>query len=250
MTVARGEAATPDTDAVQSGQAESRTLAEILAIDHTVLLDQVLPEAPAALRTAVAEAQSLGILARMQAIGAVLRTQLGLVVCTELTQHRSDTVRGWGWFALTAEQNEATPAELIELVLPAADDPHFGVREWAWMTIRDRLAANLETSIPTLAGLTADPSECVRRFASEALRPRGVWAKHIAALKTEPQRGEPIIEPLRADPSRYVQDSVANWINDAAKTRPDWATELGARWTAESRDTATVRIVRRGLRSL
>ena len=250
MTVAPGRPATPDSDAVQSGQAESGTLAEILAINHTVLLGYVLPEAPQALRAAVEEAQTLGILARMQAIGAALRTHLGVAACAALTRHRSDTVRGWGWFALTAEQNEATPKELIELVLPAADDPHFGVREWAWMTMRDRLAADLETSIPALAALTDDPSERIRRFASETLRPRGVWAKHIATLKADPSIGEPILEPLRTDSSRYVQDSVANWINDAAKTQPDWATELGARWTAESQDAATVRIVRRGLRSL
>ena len=250
MTVARGATATSGPDPVQSGQAESRTLSQILAIDHTVLLDHVLPEAPTGLRTEVAEAQSLGILTRMQAIGTALRTHLGVAACTELTEHQSDTVRGWGWFALTAGQNQATPVELIELVLPAADDPHFGVREWAWMTVRDRLATHLETSIPALAALTGDPSERIRRFACETLRPRGVWAKHITALKAEPGLGDPILEPLRADPSRYVQDSVANWINDAAKTRPDWATELGARWTAESQDTATARIVRRGLRSL
>lgn len=90
----------------------------------------------------------------------------------------------------------------------------------------------------------------MRRFASEALRPRGVWAAHIPALKQQPELGEPILHPLRADPSQYVQDSVANWINDAAKTRPDWAIELCAQWAAESDSAATTRIMKRALRSV
>ncbi|MCK8465601.1 DNA alkylation repair protein [Microbacterium sp. KSW4-16] len=248
MTVASRGAA--NAHAVQSGRAESRTLAEILAIDHGELLDHVLPAAPEALRAAVREAQPLGILARMQAIGVALHAQLGAEACTALTEHVSDTVRGWGWFALTAAPSAQAPADLIGLVLPAAHDPHFGVREWAWMTVRVPLAADLAASIPALAALTDHASERVRRFACETLRPRGVWAKHIPALKADPQLGEAILEPLRADPSRYVQDSVANWINDAAKTRPDWATALGERWTAESVETSTARIIRRGLRSL
>ena len=90
----------------------------------------------------------------------------------------------------------------------------------------------------------------MRRFASEALRPRGVWAAHIPTLKQQPERGEPILHPLRADPSQYVQDSVANWINDASKTRPDWAIALCKRWVAENDNAATARIVKRALRSV
>lgn len=69
----------------------------------------------------------------------------------------------------------------------------------------------------------ADVLARMRLFAGEALRSRGVWAAHIPALKSDPGRATPVLKPLRADPSRYVQDSVANWINDAAKSKPDWA---------------------------
>ena len=118
------------------------------------------------------------------------------------------------------------------------------------MAARPVLVADLDTSILILAGWTGDSSERLRRFASKALRPRGVWAAHIGVLKEEPERGEPILTPLRADTSRYVQDSVANWINDAAKTRPDWAFDLCHRWAEDGDSPATARIVARALRSV
>ena len=92
------------------------------------------------------------------------------------------------------------------------------------MAVRPHVAAELARAIALLVDWTADHSPYVRRFASEATRPRGVWCTHIAALRREPEPGRALLEPLRADPSGYVQDSVGNWLNDAGKDRPDWVT--------------------------
>lgn len=246
----RADIDTTHVDALNTGTAPARTLSEALAIDHAVLLRAVLPDADAHLHTRVAEAQELGILKRMTSIGAALADHLGAGEVERLGAHASDTVRGWVCFLLAARAT-ADPAGLLDQLRPFADDEHFTVREWAWMAARPTLVNDLETSIDLLAGWTSDPSERVRRFASEALRPRGVWAAHIPLLKQHPELGGPILHPLRADPSRYVQDSVANWINDAAKTRPEWAIQLCELWVAEgSDDAATTRIVKRALRSV
>ena len=68
---------------------------------------------------------------------------------------------------------------------------------------------------------------------------------HLEALKDNPEPGLQLIEPLRADPSRYVQNSVANRLNDAARSQPDWV-----RWLAASDGKATVHICKPGQRAL
>lgn len=56
--------------------------------------------------------------------------------------------------------------------------------------------------------------------------------------------------PLRADGSRYVQNSVAHWLNDAVKTQPAWVREVCGRWSRGKVPAATLSIVRRAQRSL
>jgi 3-methyladenine DNA glycosylase AlkC len=131
-----------------------------------------------------------------------------------------------------------------------AADPHFNVRELAWMAVRDEIAADVEGAVQLLAPWATHPDANIRRFASEATRPRGVWCAQIEALKTEPWRGLPLLQPLRSDPSRYVQNSVANWLNDAAKTQPEWVDEVCEAWIAGASSPATAYIVKRARRSL
>lgn len=235
--------------ALNSGAAEARTLTEALAVDQLTLLTAALPLASQELSAEVRAALPLGILKRMGAIGSALHRHLDAEALAALASHPSDTVRGWWCFAL-AEREDLSIEQLLAAIKPLADDPRFTVREWVWMAIRPRLVEQLDESIAVLATWTTDPSENVRRFASESLRPRGVWATHIDTFKQHPVLGLPLIEPLRSDPAKYVQDSVANWINDASKTSPKWAREVCARWLSESPTPATARIVKRALRTV
>lgn len=165
-------------------------------------------------------------------------------VAHALATHTSDVARSWAaqWVMFSA----LPLPHKLQAVHRFAADRHFGVREIAWMAVRDEV----DEAVELLRPWVRDGDENIRRFASELTRPRGVWCAQIETLKAEPWRALPLLEPLKADPSRYVQNSVANWLNDAAKTQPDWVEDICGRWGARSRAAATQYIVRRALRSL
>lgn len=235
--------------ALSSGTLPSATLAEGLALDQSVLLYAVFPALSPAARQAAEAACQQGILKRMAGIAAVLLQEPGFTALEICQSHPSDTVRGWACFMI-GQHSYPDLASRLAAIRPLADDPHFGVREWAWMAIRPHLATQLADAIELLAGWTASPSDKQRRFASEALRPRGVWCAHIGALKQHPEQALPVLTPLRSDPSVYVQDSIANWLNDAAKDQPEWVRQLCLQWEQHSPTDATRRICQRALRNL
>ena len=228
--------------ALNSG-AEATNLTECLAVDFSVLMKTIAPD----LSVEAARIDlTAGISVRMRQAGAVLAAG-GADRIARFANHPSDTACGWAAFAsvMGFGLNDTHKA-----IRPFADDPHFGVREWAWMAARPTLAEDLPAAIAALIPWVRDPSERLRRFATEATRPRGVWCAHIAALKDAPELALPLLDPLHADPARYVQDSVANWLNDAGKTRPEFVRQTTARWEAQSDSKATAYIVKRARRSL
>ena len=95
-----------------------------------------------------------------------------------------------------------------------------------------------------------DENENIRRFASEVSRPRGVWCKHIEELKRTPELALSILEPLKSDESKYVRDSVGNWLNDASKTQPDFVKKLCECWENESTTNETKYIIKKALRTI
>ncbi|MHB0984342.1 MAG: hypothetical protein ACYC05_01940 [Sulfuricella sp.] len=97
----------------------------------------------------------------------------------------------------------------------------------------------------------SEPDANLRRFAIGITRPRGVWAKRIAQLLAEPWHGLPLLEACRRDESRYVQDSVANWLNDVAKSEPEGVAVVCMRWLRHyPDDKACYYITRRAQRNL
>ena len=189
---------------------------------------------------------SLGVVQRMAQAGAMLRVHLIAPELAVIATHSSDTVRGWAAFAV-GQDADRPPLERIDAIKPFAADSHFGVREWAWMAVRAIIVDDPIGVIERLTPWTQDSDPNIRRFASEATRPRGVWAASIGLLRKEPNHALSILSALRHDSERYVEDSVANWLNDAAKDRPDWVIALLDAW---AKDGVAPRLITRAGRSL
>ena len=118
------------------------------------------------------------------------------------------------------------------------------------MALRPEIEKNLKKSILILNNWTKNTDENIRRFTTESIRPRGVWCKHIESLKEKPEQALAILEELKSDQSKYVQDSVGNWLNDASKTKPDFVIKLCNKWKTESPTIETERIIKRALRTI
>ena len=225
------------------GEIESASLPEILAIDFNVLFRNIFPDL-----SYVNIDNTMGITKRMIAIANIIYNEYGFEKLGFLASHESDTVRGWGAY-LIFQNPQLILSEQLDLTKAFADDRHFGVREWAWLALRPTIIQNPQGAIKLLIPWTADSSANVRRFAVESLRPRGVWSAHISELKNNPQLAIDLLNPLKTDLSRYVQDSVANWLNDVYKTQPKWVEDLCLSWETQSNCPQSAYIIKRALRN-
>jgi 3-methyladenine DNA glycosylase AlkC len=244
---------------LNAGRLETVNLCEWLVVDQQSLAERVFREngwreLVPPMRQAVAALKTPTAPKRMEAIAGVLAAAFRSgaprqAAVAALAAHPSDLVRAWaGW--VVGLSADLPLAEKLRHIRPLAGDRNMSVRETAWLAVRESLAADIRAGLRLLTPFTAEADANLRRFASEATRPRGVWCRHIQLLKDEPAHGLPLLEPLRADPSGYVRDSVANWLNDASKTRPDWVREVCARWRRTSAGEPTAYIVKRALRTI
>ena len=106
-----------------------------------------------------------------------------------------------------------------------------------------------EESVSILYDLVGDESPHVRRWCSEAVRPRLPWGKVLKALVEDPEPILPILEALIDDPELYVRRSVANNLNDISKDHPELVVDLCEEWHDESNEER-MWVVRHALRGL
>lgn len=247
---------------LNQGTMEAKNLMETLSIDFPTLLkntypDLNIPSFPAKMK----------IVGKMKLAASVFYNTYGFSSFDQLKGHPSDTMRGIACFVLAQHhfdpntfrveglQDQLSPEnwqleKKLEKIRPLADDSHSGVREWAWMALRPVVVSNPNHALYLLQSWGKHTSERIRRFACEITRPRGVWATHIKPLKQEPWAAIHLLEALKADPAKYVQLSVGNWLNDAGKDHPDWVIDICSQWKRTSPIPETHKICNRALRRL
>ncbi len=245
--------------ALHAGKLETVNLTEWLAMDSRRFMDNMVRELKLEahhdqLLLSATPLEEEGPSKRLVRIADALikafaNDPAGTDKLAHLTSHTSDMARSWAngvWVRIPRISLE----EKLEHSRAFAADEHFGVREFAWLLLRPFLMQEQELSIALLLPWTQDENPYLRRFAIEVMRPRGVWASHWSSLKADPTPALPLLENCRADTERYVQLSVANWLNDASKTQPDWVKDVCNRWKKESDARATRWIVNHAQRSM
>lgn len=249
------------TDVLQqlnSGQIETANLVEWLAIDPKLLLENLLKQSKRTsyLKPVLANIEQLTkktVNTINEAIGTGLFEQATQNNDNEflaiISNHNADTIRCWATYTIGKNQSLGID-ETLRQIQPFSADKHFGVREISWLAVRPKISQNLKRSIEILSKWTINEDENIRRFATEATRPRGVWCEHIDELKQNPELALTILEPLKNDAAKYVQNSVGNWLNDASKTKPDFVNDICKKWTKESNTKATTYIVKKAMRTI
>ncbi len=243
---------------LNNGEIETANLVEWLAVDQRILLQNLLQQLNRNhyLKSILLDIENL----KKQTVNTINEAiGVGLLknsidnsdnnLFSQLANHTSDAVRCWATYIIGFDETLSI-TEKLSRIQPFSADAHFGVREIAWLALRQSISDNLNESLIILSKWTLNLDENIRRFASEATRPRGVWCAHIEVLKQNPERAISILEPLKSDTSKYVQNSVANWLNDASKTKPQFVIETCSRWKNESPTKETTYIVNRALRTL
>jgi len=242
------------------GEIETVNLVEFLAIDHAKLFRNTRSqlsldnESAKQIGSAIKKLSGEGIMQRLADTGRVFHETLKDTdqreeVYQQLADHPSDVLRNWAAY-IDAADEKLTFARRLKRARAFAVDPNMGVREIAWMCVRLPASGEIVLQIERLHPFARHKNHLLRRFAIELSRPCGVWTRHITELKQQPEIAEPLLTQCREDETKYVQDSVANWLNDASKTRPDFVEDLCDRWLSETNSKHTQRIAHRALRTL
>ena len=259
----KGSRSTKDIPAVileklNKGEIETANLVEWLAIDQKLLLKNFLLQTDRSryLEAIITDIDSLKK-QTVNTINETIGTSLFKLAKHEndtelfplLSTHRSDLVRCWATYTI-GKNTELSISEMLDQIQPFSADKHFGVREICWLAVRPAISKNLTESLAILSKWTKHSDENIRRFASEATRPRGVWCEHLEELKQNPRLGLIILESLKSDSAKYVQDSVGNWLNDASKTNPEFVIEICENWKKNSSTKETAYIIKKALRTI
>jgi 3-methyladenine DNA glycosylase AlkC len=104
--------------------------------------------------------------------------------------------------------------------------------------------------LPKVSRWATNNDPAVRRMLIEALRPRGVWCKHLSELKRDPSILKPILELVLDDPSIYVRKAVANNLNDISKDNPELVCKWVREWLKGKISPEREWVIQRALRSL
>ncbi|HET8807311.1 MAG TPA: DNA alkylation repair protein [Methylophaga sp.] len=203
----------------------------------------------------LAELASLTLTQRVNLIADVITSQLpedfSKVAPPLLTLAEnwpvSENTGGWqnytAWPLISYAGRAGLKTPDMGLTVLAAFTPLFT----AEFAIRPYLEQHFESTYQQMLLWTQNTDPHLRRLASEGLRPRLPWGKHLSHIPLK--KALALLEQLKDDDSVYVQKSVANHLNDLSKEHPQQILDLCQRWQNNA-TPARQWIIRRALRTL
>lgn len=165
----------------------------------------------------------------------------------ELQQETGMFSFGW-WLWPLGRYVERHGASWPEISYPFIKE--FTKRQTGEFMIRPLLVKHTRLTMEQMLSWSLDESVHVRRLASEGLRIALPWAKKTTAALTEFPLYTAILTSLKDDPSRFVQKSVGNNLNDLYKHDRTLAEQVIFAWEHGELSKAAGWIIRHGRRSL
>lgn len=178
------------------------------------------------------------------------RLQLLQGTLPEKLPNADDVTNGflqWPISAAIAEEAEGCSLEELDAAMEAMLE--LTQRFTSEFAVRPYVRNRPEELARRMLALASHPSEHVRRWASEGLRPRLPWGEVLHAYVEDPTPILPVLEALKDDPSLYVRRSVANTLNDIAKDHPELVIKRCGAWTPGASKERSW-LIRHALRSL
>jgi len=240
---------------ISSGKVETTSLVEWSTIDRYQLLENLLSELSIMLEEKF-RIECRKVVAQDSALKASLyigqRLNEWISIHDErwrvMSCHRSNIVREWA--AMMVGFSDMKFSRKLAWIKPFADSDHPKVRDMACFALRNYVVQDPLSCIQSLIPWTGSRNEYLRRYACEITRPLGLRNTHIVLFQEQPELAIGILEPLRADDSPYVRNSMVNWLKDVSHSKPDWVRELLLRWSEDSGASGAQNILKRVLRIL
>lgn len=132
------------------------------------------------------------------------------------------------WIMPIAKYVEKYGANDFEISLKAIEE--ITKRNTGEYAIRPYLEIYPEETLKRMLKWSTNKNKHIRRLASEGVRPRLPWAKKMQQFIDCPEKIIPILENLKNDASKYVQNSVANCLNDILKDNETIGREVIKNW--------------------
>jgi 3-methyladenine DNA glycosylase AlkC len=165
---------------------------------------------------------------------------LHLLLGPELQTETGMFTQGW-WLSPIARYVEKHATE--DFAATVAFIRELTKRHTGEFAVRPLLVAFPEEMMAVMRAWSLDENVHVRRLSSEGMRIRLPWAKKLTVALDRFEDFKAILGNLKDDPSRFVQKSVGNNLNDLYREAPEKAEEIVRQWEGGEALSASARWV-------